>query len=320
MNPTFKLTRIILASLLLLVLAGCGCSVCEDTGTYKPAYSVGGTIYGLSGTGLYLQACGWCLSQPINGNGSFTFWDYFTTGDTYNVTVLSSPTHPSQVCTVNNGTGRVSSANITNVRVTCSVDSYSISGAVSGLTGTGLVIQDNGGDSLKIPADGNFTFATPVASGADYFVTVLTQPTGQVPSCKVNNGSGTVSNMNITNVTVKCPLCNYSSTTVTASDFSGTWKNIDPNTSGITHIDIGRPTLTTLSIHAYGKCHPTDCNWGTIYVPYKGDPTVAVYEFGFETTTLTLEVDKECPLYVHSTSVFHDGTNRDYTADEYFNK
>ena len=42
---------------------------------------------------------------------------------------------------------------------------YTIGGTVSGLTGTGLVLADNGGDNLPVTANGAFTFATPVTSG-----------------------------------------------------------------------------------------------------------------------------------------------------------
>jgi len=35
---------------------------------------------------------------------------------------------------------------------------YSVGGAVSGLTGT-VVLQDNNGDNLSLTANGNFTFA-----------------------------------------------------------------------------------------------------------------------------------------------------------------
>ena len=52
---------------------------------------------------------------------------------------------------------------------------YTIGGTVSGLTGTGLVLQDNGGNNLSVSASGSFTFSTAVASGAAYSVTVFTQ-------------------------------------------------------------------------------------------------------------------------------------------------
>jgi hypothetical protein len=63
---------------------------------------------------------------------------------------------------------------------------------VSGLAAGGSVIlNNNGGDSLTLSSNAVFTFATPVASGSSFLVTVATQPTGQ--TCVVNAGSGSVS-------------------------------------------------------------------------------------------------------------------------------
>lgn len=66
---------------------------------------------------------------------------------------------------------------------------HSVGGRVVGLTGSGLVLQNNGGDNLSIGANGPFTFATPVGAGAPYAVSVLTQPSGQI--CSVQNSNGT---------------------------------------------------------------------------------------------------------------------------------
>jgi len=82
---------------------------------------------------------------------------------------------------------------------------YTIGGTLTGLAaGQSIVLQDNGGDNLTVSANGTFTFATGVATNSTYNATVLTQPTnGQV--CKVaNGGSGTVSNINVTTITVDC--------------------------------------------------------------------------------------------------------------------
>ena len=52
-----------------------------------------------------------------------------------------------------------------------------IGGTVSGLaTGASVVLQNNGGSNLTVRANGNFTFATPVNSGATYAVTVSRNP------------------------------------------------------------------------------------------------------------------------------------------------
>src|SRR5262245_55417079 len=61
---------------------------------------------------------------------------------------------------------------------------------------------DNRREHFRSSANGTFTFATALASGAAYNVTVKTNPTGQ--SCSVSNGTGTIASANITNVAVSC--------------------------------------------------------------------------------------------------------------------
>jgi len=80
---------------------------------------------------------------------------------------------------------------------------YTIGGTVSGLLGTGLVLQNNSGDNLAISGNGAFTFAVAIAIGGTYKVTVLTQPSNPAQNCDVTNGSGNPSG-NVTNVQVAC--------------------------------------------------------------------------------------------------------------------
>ena len=79
-----------------------------------------------------------------------------------------------------------------------------VGGSVNGLTGTGLVLQNNGADNLSISANGDFTFVTPLEYGDTYVVTVLTQPSSPSQSCTVANGNGTMTGENVTNVAVNC--------------------------------------------------------------------------------------------------------------------
>jgi hypothetical protein len=79
---------------------------------------------------------------------------------------------------------------------------YTVGGTVSGLVGTGLVLQNNGGDDLSISSNGAFTFSTALSDGTAYHVTVLTPPSGQ--ACSITNASGTISGANVTDVTVTC--------------------------------------------------------------------------------------------------------------------
>jgi len=82
---------------------------------------------------------------------------------------------------------------------------YAVSGTISGLTGT-LALRNNGVDDLSLVSNGTFTFGTKVASGSAYSVIVKKDPLGQ--NCLVTNGSGTVRDANISNVTVSCTTHN----------------------------------------------------------------------------------------------------------------
>jgi len=84
---------------------------------------------------------------------------------------------------------------------------YTLSGTITGLTGAGLIIQNNGGDNLSISADAtSFTFSTAPFSGAAYAVTVLAAPENPTQVCTVTNSSGVIGNANVTNVTIHCAL------------------------------------------------------------------------------------------------------------------
>jgi len=81
------------------------------------------------------------------------------------------------------------------------VSTYTVGGTVSGLTGS-VTLQNNGGNSQTVSADGAFTFSAAIADAGAYNVTVLNQPVG--PKCSVSNGSGTISGANVSNVAVAC--------------------------------------------------------------------------------------------------------------------
>ena len=79
---------------------------------------------------------------------------------------------------------------------------YYIGGTVSGLTHTGLQLQDNSTDTLSLTTDGAFRFMTALMSGRMYSVTVLAQPSEQ--TCSIGFGSGTVGTADVTSVGINC--------------------------------------------------------------------------------------------------------------------
>jgi uncharacterized repeat protein (TIGR03803 family) len=169
-------------------------------------YSIGGTLTGLaSGTNVVLQNSGGD-DITVSADGSFRFSTLLANSVAYAVTVLTQPTE--QTCIVTSGSGTVSAANVTGVQVTCTTNTYTISGTVSGLnTGSQVAVLNNGGDPTSLSANGAFSFAAAVPYGGSYAVSVSTQPTGQ--TCTVTSGSGTVSAANVTGIQVTCAINTY---------------------------------------------------------------------------------------------------------------
>ncbi|MBX3688782.1 S8 family serine peptidase, partial [Dokdonella sp.] len=84
-------------------------------------YTVGGSVSGLTGSGLVLSLNAGAQTLPVAADGAFTFPTGLTGGASYAVTVGTQPA--GQVCNVSNGSGTIGSANVTDVAVTCTVAS-----------------------------------------------------------------------------------------------------------------------------------------------------------------------------------------------------
>jgi hypothetical protein len=180
------------------------CTVDATFALLPPTYTVGGNVSGLVGSGLVLQLNG-ANDLSVSADGTFTFPSALANGSAYAVTVGTQPGSPAQTCAVTNGTGTIAGANVANVVVTCTTTTtYTVGGNVSGLVGSGLVLQLNGANDLSVSADGTFTFPSALADGAAYAVTVGTQPSSPAQICAVTNGSGTIAGANVTNVAVTC--------------------------------------------------------------------------------------------------------------------
>jgi len=233
--------RLAAPSLLALALAACGgggggSSTSNSSAPPPPpaTYTIGGTVSGLTGTGLVLQDNGGD-NLAVSGNGAFTFKTAVNSGATYAVTVMTQPSSPAQTCTVANGSA-TASANVTNVAVTCAAaaaTNFTIGGTVTGLSGTGLVLQDNGGDNLAVSANGTFTFATAIATGGAYAVTVATQPSGPAQRCIVTAGSGSAA-ANVTAVAVNCLTTGKFAYTANNGDGTISAYTINPTTGQLT--------------------------------------------------------------------------------------
>ena len=163
------------------------------------SYTLSGTVSGLApGKSVTLVNNGNdVLTQDVDGE--FMFSNQLAAGASYSVTVAIQPS--GQICTVSNGAGINISANITNISVNC-VSTYTVSGSIAGLSAAGLVLRMNSANLIVANGANSFKFATTLTSNSTYTVSVGIQPAGYI--CSVVNGFGTISNANITNVSVEC--------------------------------------------------------------------------------------------------------------------
>ncbi len=125
-------------------------------------------------------------------------------------------------------------------------------------------------------------------------------------------------------------LISLSTCSASLSQFAGDWTNADSNTGGITNLSIS-VSGSSASVHAWGRCHPTDCDWGTVsaYVfsaDVSSDPVtqaqalMAVYNSGFSVTTLFIK-PQGSSLSVQSYTAFQDSSGRSNYASSYkFNR
>ena len=193
--------------------AGAVCSVANASGTVASAsvtnvavtcapaaFAIGGVIAGLTSSGLALGN-GNDVITVASGALSFAFPTPVASGGGYAVRVVTQPAGLS--CSLAGGTGTVGTAAVNAVQVTCSPQSFTVGGTVTGLSGAGLVLA-NGVDIVR-PAAGAMTFVFPaaVAFGATYSVTVQTQPAGQ--TCTVaGTFPASIGSSNVTSVAVSC--------------------------------------------------------------------------------------------------------------------
>lgn len=114
-------------------------------------------------------------------------------------------------------------------------------------------------------------------------------------------------------------------TTPGGSDFYGFWVNEDTDTQGIIKVDIQK-IGDIIYVHMWGKCHPTDCDWG-IETTDIFDATDGIlnltWEFDFAIETQELILLQDGRLKVIGLVDFYPDDiygREDYEYTEYFIK
>jgi 6-phosphogluconolactonase len=153
---------------------------------------------------------------------------------------------------------------------------YTVGGTVTGLSGSGLVLQLNGGDSLSFTGSGTFDFGTRLDNSAAYSVTVMTQPSNPAQTCTVRNGSGSIDKASISNVIVACTQAGRFAYVANRLSNSISGFAIDPSNGQLLPLS-GSPfasngtTPTALTVDPDGLF---------LYVANSGSNSVSVYSIG----------------------------------------
>ena len=286
--------------------SGYSCSVANGTGTISgnvtnanvscaKTYTVGGSVSGLTASGLILKLNGTGTKIVSTGAGSYVFSTALTSGTNYAVTIQSQPS--GLTCSLSgNPAGTIGTTNVADANVSCAPTTYTVGGNIAGLSGS-VTLLNNGGNALTVSANGSFTFTTALSNGAAYGVTVGTQPSGQ--TCAVTNGSGTINVANVTNVAVSCTTTTNSYTvagnvfglgtglSVSLKNNGGTALTVSANGSFIFPAPVfagssyavtvsGQPTGQTCTVTNGSGSNINGNVWGVIVSCATGSPTYTI--------------------------------------------
>lgn len=120
-----------------------------------------------------------------------------------------------------------------------------------------------------------------------------------------------------------------------AQDEDGNWENVDSNTRSLTRIQLRfvcqdqilngepYPPGPPWWVHVFGKCHPTDCDWGEVEARRLGTGHIyAFYDQGFARRHVWARMSAYRPgqLWVYTYTDFRDPGRPDYDVHNWFRR
>jgi hypothetical protein len=120
-----------------------------------------------------------------------------------------------------------------------------------------------------------------------------------------------------------------------AQDEDGSWVNADANTNSITRIQVrfvcqdqilnGQPYPPgpPWYVHVFGKCHPTDCDWGEVDAQRLSTGHIyGSYDQGFAKRYVYARMSQYRPgqLWVYIYTDFTDPNRSDYDVHNWFRR
>ena len=115
----------------------------------------------------------------------------------------------------------------------------------------------------------------------------------------------------------------------------GIWQNTDSQTRGITQIEIKfvcqdqilngepYPPDPPFYMHVYGKCSPSDCDWGEVGArELRSGHVYAEYDQGFAKRYVYAKMSQYRPgnLWLYIRNDFSDPGRDDYTSQDWFQR
>jgi hypothetical protein len=112
------------------------------------------------------------------------------------------------------------------------------------------------------------------------------------------------------------------------ADYVGTWVNKNPNTRSVTRFVVKKISADKLSVQVFGKCHPTDCDWGNSrFITYgtsvqdtSGAYGTAAYDQGFSRSLLTFNRAGQEVMLQGFTQFVDNSGRQNYYIREYFTR
>ena len=104
----------------------------------------------------------------------------------------------------------------------------------------------------------------------------------------------------------------------TSKPFQGTWISSDSNTGGITRLVVYQEA-DQLYVHAWGKCHPTDCDWGSEKVTVAGNSASVNWDQGFVLRRMQLVIRDSATLAITMHSEYRD-SRKPQDAEDVFRR
>lgn len=175
-------------------------------------YAVGGTVSGLaSGNSVVLQNNGGD-DLTVSADGSYSFMTLLADGAAYNVSVLTQPDTPDQLCTVSNSSGSSTGVDVNNISVSCLYAVNATVDAHGSLNAPSAFVSQNSTASFTITPDPDYIPNSTV--------------TGDCPAGTWNNNIYTTGA-----ITTGCTVNFTTSPVVTVTPSAGLNGTISPDTA-----------------------------------------------------------------------------------------